>query len=291
MKNWTKYLFGAAILTISVLSSCKDDDGIVPATVTDLHYDSTPGRIVLRWTTPENSNIRYIQVNYYDPLLKQNVQRTASVFADSVEIPDTRAKYGDYTFQVKSVSGTGNSSEVQELKAKSLPAEKTWTTSPITLTGDMLATNALEPSEGALANLVDNNTSTYFHTAWTVDIPGPHYITVALPETIAGWWQFGYSPRNNAANKPTNFDLLGSTDGSNWVLIKNFTKEGDNLPVDATTSFTSERMNAEGQPFSHLKFAVNETNSGTVFWTMSEFKVYAVSLIDPEAPDETDATE
>ncbi len=284
VKNWIKYLFGICILT-QTLIGCKNEDGIIPVSVNDLRYESTPGRIVLRWTTPENSNIRYVQVKYYDPLLKQDVLRTASAFADSLEIPETRAKYGDYTFVVKSVSETDDSGEEHTLVAKSQPASKTWTTSLISLSGDKLKTNAQEPSEGNLSNLVDNNTNTFFHTAWSVDIPGPHYITIELPSKIEGWWQFGYSPRNNPSNKPTNFDLFGSNDGNNWTLIKNFTKDKDKLPVDAKTSFVSERLNAEGHSFSHLKLSVNETNSGTVFWTMSEFKVYSVSLIDPEADE------
>lgn len=286
MKFKNRYFTGAAAVLLALLCGCSEKEGIIPQAVGNLHYDSTPGRIVLRWETSEESNIYYVQVNYYDPALKQEVMQTASVYADSLEISGTRAKYGEYAFQVKSVSSTGDASEVQTLTATSVAAEKTWTTSTIELTAAMLATNAQEPSEGAIANLVDNNTSTFFHTAWSVDIPGPHYITIALANTIDGYWQFSYSPRGNASNKPVDFDLFGSTDGSDWFLIKNFTKEADNLPVDASTSFTSERMNAAEQPFSHLKLSVNKTNTETVYWTMSEFKMYHVTLTDPEAPDE-----
>lgn len=269
------------------LAACSsDDDGVVPASITNLHYDSTPGRIVLRWNTPDDGTIRYIQVNYFDPLTKKENMRTASVYADSIEILNTREKYGEYKFTVKTVSSGGSSSVAQEFAAVSKPAEKTWTPTALKLTADNLATNAQEPSEGPIAGLVDDNASTFFHSAWSVDIPGPHYITVALPSTVDGWWQFYYAPRANGNNKPTDIDLMGSVDGKSWFLIKNFTKDADKLPTDSKTAYTSPRMNAGDKPFSHIKYVVNETNSGSVFWTMSEFKVYTVALIDPEAPDE-----
>lgn len=285
MKKFFQYIACIALLGISS-ASCSDDEGITPLPVTNLHYDTTPGRIVLRWETPADGNIRYVQVNYYDPLQKQEVMCTASAYADSLEIAETRQKYGEYRFTVKSVSTTEDRSEEQTLTAVSAPAPKTWTPVAMKLNGDMLSTNAQEPSEGPIANLVDDNTSTFFHTAWSVDIPGPHYIIMNLPETVDQWWQFYYAPRANGNNKPTDFDLEGSMDGNTWFLIKNFTKDADKLPTDAQTAFTSQRMNAEEQPFKYLKFTVNETNSGSTFWTMSEFKVYIVNLIDPEASDE-----
>lgn len=285
MKKIFKYIACIALLGISV-ASCSDDEGIIPLSVTNLHYDSTPGRIVLRWNTPEDSNIRYIQVNYHDPLQKQEVMHTASAYADSMEISGTRQKYGEYKFSVKSVSVTEDCSETQVLTAISQPADKTWTPAAIKLSGEMLTTNAQESSEGPIANLVDDNTGTFFHTAWSVDIPGPHYMIINLPTTIDQWWQFYYAPRANGANKPTDFNLEGSMDGNTWFLIKNFTKDADKLPVDSKTAFTSERLNAEAHPFKYLKYSVNETNTGSIFWTMSEFKVYIVTLIDPEAPDE-----
>ena len=286
MKSIYKYIV-CLLLGSGCLASCSNnEEGVTPSSIANLHYDSTPGRIVLRWDTPDDGTIRYIQVNFYNYLTKQDEMRTASIYADSINIPETREKYGEYTFSVRTVSPDGTLSEAQVIKATSKPKEKTWTPSAMKLTAEMLGTNAQEPSEGPIAGLVDDNTATFFHTAWSVDIPGPHYMTVALPKTIDGWWQFYYAPRANGNNKPTDFDLQGSTDGQNWFLIKNFTKDGDKLPVDSKTTYMSPRMDASSKPFKHLKFIVNATNSNSVFWTMSEFKVYTVALIDPEAPDE-----
>lgn len=284
MKNIYKYL-ACLVLGCGCLASCSSEEGITPSPIANLHYDSTPGRIVLRWETPSDGSVKYIQVNYYDYLTKKEQMRTASVFADSIVIPETRQKYGEYTFSVKTISPTGTSSEAQTVTAVSLPKEKTWISTALILDADKLSTNAQEPNEGPIANLLDNNTGTFFHTAWSVDIPGPHYMTVGLPTTINGWWQFYYAPRANGNNKPIDFDLMGSTDGKSWFLIRNFTKDADKLPVDSKTTYMSERMDASAQPFSYLRYIVNATNTGSVFWTMSEFKLYSVELIDPEAPD------
>ena len=89
----------------------------------------------------------------------------------------------------------------------------------------------------------------------------------------------------HGSNKPTDFDLMGSTDGTNWFLIRNFTKDADGLPVTSTGTFTSEIYDAP-QPFSQIRMVVNATNTSSIFWTMSEFKFYSVSVTDPEAADE-----
>lgn len=286
MKNIFKYIACVGLLGVG-LASCGEEEGITPASVTNLRYESTPGKIKLLWDVPGESNIRYVQVNFYDPLQKLDVMKTASAYADGLEIGETRQKYGEYKFTVRSVSETGDKSEEQILTAVSQPKEQTWTPTALALTADMLSTNAQETVEGPIANLLDNNKSTYFHTAYNFSVDGYHWMQVALPITMDGWWQFEYSPRTqNSNNKPTDFDIEGSMDGSTWFLIKNFTKEADNLPTDNSTSFLSERLDASERPFKYMKMTVKATNNGTVFWTMSEFKIYTVALIDPEAPDE-----
>ena len=286
MKNTFKYYAGMLLIgvTLANISCSSDEDGITPAEITNLTAESTSGRIVLRWDTPEDAGIRYIEVNYYDPLQKKDVMRTASIYADSIEIPDTRKKFGEYQFSVQTVSPTGDKSAVQTISKVSEPALPTFVSTQIALTAADLSTNAQEPTEGPIANLLDGNTGTFFHTAWSVNIPAPHWMQVNLKEEITGSYKFYYAPRNNGNNKPTDFDLMGSTDGTNWFLIRNFTKDADGLPVTSAGTFTSEFMMP--QPFSQIRMVVNATNTSSIFWTMSEFKFYSVSVTDPEAADE-----
>ena len=287
MKNTFKYYAGMLLIgvTLANISCSSDEDGITPAEITNLTAESTSGRIVLRWDTPEDAGIRYIEVNYYDPLQKKDVMRTASIYADSIEIPDTRKKFGEYQFSVQTVSPTGDKSAVQTISKVSEPALPTFVSTQIALTAADLSTNAQEPTEGPIANLLDGNTGTFFHTAWSVNIPAPHWMQVNLKEEITGSYKFYYAPRNNGNSKPTDFDLMGSTDGTNWFLIRNFTKDADGLPVTSTGTFTYEIYDAP-QPFSQIRMVVNATNTSSIFWTMSEFKFYSVSVTDPEAADE-----
>lgn len=285
MKKIYKFL-AICLMGVSIVGCSDDDNSITPSEISNLRYESTAGRIVLRWDTPQDGSIKYIQVNYHDPLLQKESMRMASVYADSLEVPNTRKKFGEYKFIVKTVSPSGQCSNLQEISAVSQPAEKTWIPSIVNLKPEMLSTNAQEPSEGPIENLLDDNTGTFFHTAWSEDFgPDPHNMQIALPKAIDTWWQFYYAPRNNGGNKPTDFDMEGSMDGNQWFLIKNFTKEEDGLPTDSKTTYTSERLNAETKPFKYLRMTVYDTNTHTQFWTMSEFKLYTFNLIDPEADD------
>ena len=173
------FLLAVTLLLIG-FASCSDEDTkpIIPSDVIDLSADTQdkPGYIVLRWATPDDNTIRYIKVSYYDYLLEQDVVRLASVYADSVLIPDTRKKFGEYEFKVQSYSETGDAGNVQTIKAVSEPAPVQVVfgeSKQIALTVDQLSTNAQEKSEGPIANLIDGDASanSYFHSTWNNPIP------------------------------------------------------------------------------------------------------------------------
>ena len=67
------------------------------------------------------------------------------------------------------------------------------------LTADMLSSNAIEPSEGSLANLLDGDIGTYFHSAWSVSIADKHYVQVKLPVSTKTF-RFTYTNRSNIGN-------------------------------------------------------------------------------------------
>lgn len=273
-------------------AGCSDDDAdITPADITNLRAESTPGRIVLRWDTPADAagTIEYIQVNYYDHRSKTDNKRLASIYADSIDIPDTRARYGNYEFTVKTVSPSGAFGQEQTVSCVSEAATPTFISRQIDITVDDLSTNAQETSEGPIANLIDDDYNTMFHTAWSRVVAGPHWLQVNLNQTISSHFRFQYITRSNPKDAPVDFDLLGSTDGNDWFAIKKFTKEEDNLPV-AFAYFNSETYEAT-RPFSMIRISVNgtrttpdgPTGSGPC-WALSEFKFWNVEIIDPENP-------
>lgn len=291
MKKIFRYIVCAALLGSSLIG-CDKEEGITPSDITNLKAEAGPGKIILRWETPDDGTIRYIKVSYFDQLLKKNVVRLASAYSDSILIPETRKKYGAYSFTVQVFSDTDTGGRIQTIDAVSdaAPITTSESSEQVPLTAADLSTNAQEPSEGPIANLLDGNKKTYFHTVWSGTVPpAPHWMQIKLNKQLSKYYKFYYAPRENGNNKPVDFDLMGSTDGTNWFLIRNFTKEADDLPVTSSGEYTSPAFEIT-QPFTYIRFSVNKTNNGSIFWTMSEFKIFDITktIVDPEAPDAED---
>ena len=86
------------------------------------------------------------------------------------------------------------------------------------LTADMLSSNAIEPSEGSLANLLDGDIGTYFHSAWSVSIADKHYVQVKLPVSTKTF-RFTYTNRSNNGNAALAwFNLYTGTNENNLQL-------------------------------------------------------------------------
>jgi len=146
----------------------------------------------------------------------------------------------------------------------------------IILTESMLSSNAQEPNEGPIRNLLDNNASTFFHSAWSYSISVAHNIQVALPEPVT-IFKFWYQNRNNSNGKPTDVTISVSDDGQNWtVLIPHLT----GLPTGASSTYESKPIFAD-KPFTYFRFIVNKTNGGTAptYFNMAELKMYKSILI------------
>lgn len=283
MKQVSYYILALAAIALGA-SACKGNkQEIIPSAISNAGYEERPGGILLKWTLPSDESVLYVKAMYHDPLLDIDEVRLSS--CDSILIPDTRAKFGDYHFTLQPFSSTDTGGPALTVTGRSGIAPAAFGQAyPMELTAEDLSTNAQEPSEGPIANLLDGNTGTFFHTAWSVDKPAPHWLQVHLPEAVdySGFFRFSYAPRNNANNKPTDFDLMGSTDGENWTLIRNFTRDGDALPVNSTDAYTSPNLRPDFT-VNHIRIVVNETNNGSVFFTMSEFRVWSGLMIDPEA--------
>ncbi|RHR35027.1 DUF1735 domain-containing protein [Parabacteroides sp. AF18-52] len=136
----------------------------------------------------------------------------------------------------------------------------------VELTAGMLSSNAVEPSEGALANLLDGDVETYFHSAWSVAVEGTHYLQVALPtETTA--FNFYYTTRSaNGSAAPVKIIIEGSLDGVSFNQISTLT---DGLPTGGKETYNSKIM--VGKPFKIIRFSVPENASGGNYFVWSEF--------------------
>lgn len=286
------------IVSIALVACDKDNvTPIQPSDISNVAYEARPGSIKLTWDVPADSNYKYVKVTYYDYLKKKEMMRLASVYSDSLIIPDTRQKYGEYKFNLQPFSSTETGGSVKTITATSGPAPTTITVvdvKPLTLNAEDLFTDAQEPSEGPIKDLLDGNTGTYFHAAWSVDKgPMPHYIVAKLPKSINGL-RVSYTTRNHSGSgnhpKVMNVYVSNDFDGSTYdVSGLTHVDEFTSLPNGAAQSFNSEDFVLDNE-YQYVWFEINETHGGTKYFAMSELSVSEVILqvVDPEAPAEGD---
>lgn len=144
------------------------------------------------------------------------------------------------------------------------------------ITSAMLYTNAPEQYEGSLAYLLDNDVSTYFHSAWSVVINEKHYIQVTLPTTITQF-KFSYTNRqSNAATAVSKLFVSESTDGYTFTEIKTFMGDVDGLPYTTPAGvYKSPVLNIK-ENTKYLRFTCLESTSGSDFFVWSEFALWGL---------------
>lgn len=100
----------------------------------------------------------------------------------------------------------------------------------VPLSVDMVSTNAQEPNEGPIANLVNGNTNDYFHTIWSGSSPGgkPHHIAFALDTPIEDLKiEYSSRPNGDGGGDVKIADIytseVGGTDDANWTKVGTMT--------------------------------------------------------------------
>lgn len=144
------------------------------------------------------------------------------------------------------------------------------------------STNAQEPNEGPISNLIDGNEGTFFHSSWSKDAPNPeepHYIQVSLNSEIKSFYFYTKKRSNSENNRPTKIKISVSSDGEVFNEVKTLT-ENDGLIQN--NDYTSPKIEAE-KSFKYIRFEVISTNSGNSgnnngikqpFFSYSEFYVF-----------------
>lgn len=291
--NYYKFL---VFIFAALLISCNNDDetGIKPSGISNIKTFPLPGKIGITWTRQDPVNFQYIKVAYFDHLTKKDVVVLSSQYTDTLIIEKTRAKYGDYEFTLQPFSSTKTGGEVSTVIGKSGAAPKRITIvsdTKIALTEGQLYTDAQEPSEGPIKDLIDGDTNTFFHAAWSVNFgPLPHYIVIDLGKKVQGF-KFSYTTRNNggAGNHPKRMTVYGTTefDGKTYD-VSNALKiaELSGLPKGAALPFNSESYILDKE-IQYLWLQVDQTHGNTRYFALSEVSVNELNLkiIDPEAPD------
>lgn len=138
----------------------------------------------------------------------------------------------------------------------------------------MLSSNATEPSEGSLANLLDGDVGTYFHSAWSVSIAEDHYVQVTLPTALSKVCSFSYTNRQANGNAALAwFDLYVGADENSLKLYKKYDWEKDGLPGGGAEVYTSPEITLD-TPVKVLRFVSKGNWTGEKFFVWSEFSLF-----------------
>lgn len=264
--------------------ACKKDEKESagnPSDITNVTVQATVGGAIVKWDLPTDKNLLYVEVRYMkkDVLVIENV----SVFTNEIEIKGLLNKF-EYTFDVQAFNVTADDKvggrTITSPKVRPIKRGINTTYSKLNVTPSMVSCYLQEPTEGPLANLVDNNLSTYFHSAWSVGSTAPHYVTVTFPEdTNLGQVKFfnRQGRGTNTDGRPISIGLGTSTDGTNWTNA--WTSGTLATPADTEVSLTFDK------PYSSKRFKVSflATAKASVYVALAEMSFYKAELTDLEA--------
>lgn len=127
------------------------------------------------------------------------------------------------------------------------------------------------------SNLLDGNASTYVHSSYGSDAGSdPHYIQVKLSEAKDKVMFYMHRRENSSNNnRPKTIEVYTSTDGTTFSEAPVATLE--NLEGrSSVASYYSPEIDLGGN-YQYLRFVVTATNSGTKFFTASEFYVLPIN--------------
>ena len=162
-------------------------------------------------------------------------------------------------------------------------------TEEVELTVGMLYTNKPSTQQNeSLANLLDNNVNTIFHSTWgsannaTANINT--YITIDLPEALDKI-QIYYQCRPQRGYNPLVWDIYTSNDGKIWNLVKTLDYTIDNMPTGGSgQEYTSATIDLKGT-YSKLKIEQTRGEYSKNHLAISELRIHKVieeTIKEPE---------
>lgn len=132
-------------------------------------------------------------------------------------------------------------------------------------------TNAQSSAEGPIANLIDGDTGTHFHTDYSGGsvTSGTHYIAVDLgADYKIGKFTFDYTTRNGGSNDfPDGITVYGSDDNSNYIKIAEITEP-------AFPQSTNTKWELGKNLYSEMRYLRFNVLAERGYWHMSEFNIY-----------------
>ena len=186
--------------------------------------------------------------------------------------------------------------QTTELIAQCGTVEYTTTIDQVALqTGDQnadfwLSTNAQEPSEGAIANLVGIvDDDGFFHSSWSAQVGAAHYLQVDMgAEHALKEFAFSYTTRDNNAGgpHPSIIVVSGSNSTSNDSFVELATINSG-LPTNGNTAWNENNENVitASEAYRYLRFTVTASagtngcshGNGEYYFAMARFSLNSIS--------------
>lgn len=252
-KIWYPLLFLG--ITAAVIIGCSKDDGGSLATVTtlevtDVNHNSarTGGNV----TDDGGAKITALGVCWstgQNPTVEDFTTSDGTYTINGVEIRDFESTVTDLepltTYYLRAYAANENGVAYGE--------EKSFETDEAghiiyPLTADMIDAWTQESSEGPKESLVDGNTSTYWHSAWSAGVePLPHWIQINFEEEKSvGGFSYTFRQPSGATDRPNHWDVQVSSNGQDWETVWESPSGLDVEPVELLTvlefgeNFTSQ---------------------------------------------------
>ena len=130
-----------------------------------------------------------------------------------------------------------------------------------------------ETREGSINNLLDGNTTTYWHSDWSASVPNhTHYLQVALVEPVDADIYLRISRRPVVNDHVTLWGVMGSNNA------EAADEEWEEL-ASLDTPYGSNTETKEAGPFStkgyqYLRFYIDGTSTGRGYGHVSEFQLF-----------------
>ena len=159
-----------------------------------------------------------------------------------------------YKYQYEFVNGVPN---ISVINTKDLLDRTGW---------QALSADSQETSDGIIANILDGNSATVWHTKWRGgEAPLPHQFVVDMgtATTVNG---FAFANRSNLNGAMKDIEIFKSNDNSNWTSIGTFSLKAQQSwqYVDLT----------QAQSMRYVKVKVTSTNGGFQYAHLAEFAAY-----------------
>ena len=242
-----------------------------------------------------------MRAEYHDPYYKKDMVRLGSAHGDSILIPNTYVAGGEYSFKLTPVSSTLSEGVPTTVAGTSSPVEpvRTVEMKELKLTLDDIATNAQEPSEGPIANAIDRNKDSFFHTLWSHGISEHHNFQFRVTRPCTNL-VITINPRHNGSGSlgdvPQEVLLFVSKDGNDWTPFPG--KYSFPQPKDQDQDVTLYRTDGDSsadelssqtivlpEGTQYVRFDNVKNHKGSAFFNFSEIYVYEpiVKVYDREA--------